>query len=133
MYIVLTNASGELSISAFSHIVSDPRVAGIPLILETPAFDGPGSALAEGMEIWQKEVEVLHRIGDAPKRGGDAELEEWAEEIQVVVGEMKSKKDAKEKEKKGRTQGRSAGGKVKKRRKVEDDEGEDSCDSHDDE
>lgn len=95
---------GELSLTAFSHILTDPRTQNIPLILETPAFDGPGSGLTEGMEVWAKEVEVLKRISDTmTAKDGDKNQEEsgvllgeWTEEIKEVVKEMRVHKEAKQ-------------------------------------
>ncbi|TCD66811.1 hypothetical protein EIP91_000947 [Steccherinum ochraceum] len=95
---------GELKLSTFSHILTDPRTQGIPLILETPAFDGPGAKLTEGMDVWKTEVDVLGRIaahasedeevaGDEGRR--EEELVKWTEEIRDVVGEMKKTKEAK--------------------------------------
>lgn len=94
---------GELSITTFQHILTDPRTQHIPLILETPAFDGPGSALASGMDVWSKEVEILKQISgdhvqDEKERAGLEEM--WADEIREVVLEMKAGKEAKEEAKK---------------------------------
>ncbi|KAH8099663.1 AP endonuclease [Cristinia sonorae] len=96
---------GELSLKAFLHILTDPRTQSIPLILETPAFDGPGSALAQGMEIWAKEVEVLKRM--SARAGSEVEdedevLEDWAGEIKEVVLELRGKKDAKDAKRKSK-------------------------------
>ncbi|EGO21301.1 hypothetical protein SERLADRAFT_373106 [Serpula lacrymans var. lacrymans S7.9] len=42
---------GHLGLRAFHHIVTDPRLQNIPLVLETPSF--------ETTEIWTKEIETF--------------------------------------------------------------------------
>jgi AP endonuclease-1 len=60
---------GQIGLSAFRCIMRDPLMAGIPLVLETPAADNP---LESGeLAIWKKEIELLYRI----QAMGD---EEWA-------------------------------------------------------
>ncbi|THH26742.1 hypothetical protein EUX98_g7445 [Antrodiella citrinella] len=100
---------GELSLSTFAHILTDPRTQNIPLILETPAFDGPGSGLAEGMEVWAQEVEVLNRISAAADENNDrlgevlsSSLGEWTKEIRDAVEGMRAKKEAKKEAKDGK-------------------------------
>ena len=56
--------SGHLGIAAFQHILNDPRVQNIPLILETPSFEQPA-------EVWGKEIEVLMKLS-----GSSGNLEE---------------------------------------------------------
>ncbi|EPS98992.1 hypothetical protein FOMPIDRAFT_136203 [Fomitopsis schrenkii] len=80
---------GELGLAAFAHIVADPRTRGLPLVLETPAYDEPGPSAArlgkQGMDVWRKEVEVLNRL--AGEEGvGVERMEEWTGEIREVVG-----------------------------------------------
>ncbi|EDR06513.1 uncharacterized protein LACBIDRAFT_251065, partial [Laccaria bicolor S238N-H82] len=55
---------GHLGIPAFQHILNDPRVQNIPLILETPSFEKPA-------EVWGKEIEVLMKLS-----GSSGNLEE---------------------------------------------------------
>ncbi|KAI0748814.1 hypothetical protein BC629DRAFT_166615 [Irpex lacteus] len=98
----------HLTLHTFSHILSDERTQGIPLILETPAHDGKGKGKRKvsgstEWEVWKKEVEVLGRIAtlsqpltlplsesrDAlDKKSEEYEqlLETWTEEIRGVVG-----------------------------------------------
>ncbi|KAI0074196.1 AP endonuclease [Panus rudis PR-1116 ss-1] len=128
---------GELSLSTFSHIVTDPRTKNIPLILETPAYDAPGSGLLDGMEVWKKEVEVLNRLSSNPD-ASQGELDAWTQEIRKVVREASSKKNAKggkQKEKEtDRTGGKVGDGKGKakktmareKRKTVEEEDEESS-------
>lgn len=49
------NLRGFLGIRTFAHILSDPRVQDIPLILETQSFEKP-------REVWGKEIQVLQRL-----------------------------------------------------------------------
>ncbi|KAF9040461.1 AP endonuclease [Hymenopellis radicata] len=42
---------GHIGLSAFRHILADPRVQDIPLVLETPSFEEP--------EVWATEIEAL--------------------------------------------------------------------------
>ncbi|KAF5378299.1 hypothetical protein D9615_008792 [Tricholomella constricta] len=46
---------GHIGIHAFHHIMNDPRVQHIPLVLETPSFELP-------RKTWAKEIEVLNRL-----------------------------------------------------------------------
>ncbi|ETW86372.1 hypothetical protein HETIRDRAFT_240647, partial [Heterobasidion irregulare TC 32-1] len=45
---------GALTISAFSHVLSDSRMQGIPLVLETPAHDLDA--------VWSAEIAALNRL-----------------------------------------------------------------------
>lgn len=88
-HLYLSTRSGELGLAAFAHIVADPRTRGLPLVLETPAYDEPGPSAArlgkQGMDVWRKEVEVLNRL--AGEEGvGVERMEEWTGEIREVVG-----------------------------------------------
>lgn len=46
---------GQLGLQAFYHILNDPRVQHIPLIMETQNFDYP-------QEVWTKEIETLNAL-----------------------------------------------------------------------
>ncbi|OBZ69274.1 putative endonuclease 4 [Grifola frondosa] len=79
---------GHLGLTTFAHIVTDPRTKDIPLILETPAFDRPGS----GME---------------KKTDGELDqLKEWAAEIGEVVRTASGLSDARGRKKEGKTKGK---------------------------
>lgn len=103
---------------AFRHVLRDPRVRGIPVVLETPSF--------EGTEVWTKEVEVLNRLSalgldgleDEDEGDGQA-MEAMADEIREVVrrasgaqkgkgagarGGKRGRKDAAEEEEQGEEQ-----------------------------
>lgn len=88
------NSSGHLELSTFTHIMTDPRIQNIPLILETPAFDGPGLKLGEGMSIWQKEIDVLYQISEGIP--SPSELQEWEGAIKEVVSEAAKSQDSKQ-------------------------------------
>ncbi|KAI0786179.1 xylose isomerase-like protein [Abortiporus biennis] len=125
---------GHLKLSTFSHILTDPRTQNIPLILETPAFDGPGGTLAEGMDIWKKEIEVLNKISlstitsSSKTELNEGELETWQDEIEKVVNRVSAEKDAKTKKATSRRSGRK-GTRKRGSNKVK----EDVDDSEDDE
>ncbi|KAF8343392.1 AP endonuclease [Amanita rubescens] len=76
---------GFLGIRTFAHILSDHRVQGIPLILETPSFEKP-------REVWGKEIQVLQRLagvetGSHPNLS-DTDERELANEVREVVKRM---------------------------------------------
>ncbi|KAJ3850271.1 xylose isomerase-like protein, partial [Lentinula lateritia] len=47
---------GHLSIRTFAHILADPRLQDIPLILETPSHEES----SKNWDVWAKEIEVLN-------------------------------------------------------------------------
>lgn len=137
---------GTLGLSTFAHILSDPRVQGIPLILETPSFEKP-------REVWGVELAVLNqlssikqcnsvgsgegggRLADSGSRmAGEArlDLEDLGDEVKKAVatakGPLESKRGAKGKEKavKGKTVSAQSkarkGGVGKRKRKLREDE-----------
>ncbi|KAH9939351.1 AP endonuclease [Epithele typhae] len=133
---------GHLGVQTFDRILSDPRTRGIPLILETPAYDvgtsggGKDSLAKEGMVVWRTEVAVLNRIAGrspgTPTEDGvvvsldDEELDTCRAEVQAVVHEASKSHDGK-----GRKAGQSAskrGGRKGKRHAEDADEDVDSCD-----
>jgi AP endonuclease 1 len=72
-------SSGHIGLQAFHHILTDPRVQNIPLVLETPSFEKP--------EVWGKEVEVLNRLSSTHGNEEKLEWEAMVEEIKAVVEE----------------------------------------------
>lgn len=104
--------------------MSDPRTRHIPLILETPAFDGPGSKLAEGMDIWKKEVEVLHRLSSG--LSASSEIERWTSEVKELVDEANKQNNSKTKKVAGT---RSTRGGKKRKPESEGDDGDASDDT----
>ncbi|OCH92251.1 AP endonuclease [Obba rivulosa] len=120
---------GELKLSTFAHILSDPRTQGLPLILETPAFDAPGTNWRTGgMDVWRSEVAVLHRLADhsGTDAGFEGRLAEWTRELADMVGEASGVRSAKGN--KVNHEGRP----VKKRRKgkAAEDEAEETDEEH---
>ena len=103
-----------------ARILADPRTRGLPLVLETPAYDEPGRLGTQGMEVWRTEVEVLNRLaGGGAGAGvgvGGEDMEEWTREIGEVVGRASGKRDAKGRKAvgdgagRGRTEGKRRGG-----------------------
>ncbi|PCH37672.1 AP endonuclease [Wolfiporia cocos MD-104 SS10] len=102
---------GQLSLQTFAHILADPRTQDLPLILETPAFDTPGSCVlgaTGGMDVWQTEVAVLNHFASTSATQDDAgsapepseeRLREWAEEIRAAVKKASAAKDVRGKKK----------------------------------
>ncbi|KZP19724.1 AP endonuclease [Athelia psychrophila] len=82
---------GHLGLAAFHHILTDTRLHGLPLTLETPSF--------EVEDVWRKEVEVLNRLSalTAPEGQAVGWAQEMAEEVRTAVQYASSGKDAKEK------------------------------------
>jgi AP endonuclease-1 len=81
-YLSSESRRGFLGIRTFAHILSDHRVQGIPLILETPSFEKP-------REVWGKEIRVLERLagdetGNCPNLS-DTNERELASEVREVV------------------------------------------------
>ncbi|TDL19144.1 AP endonuclease [Rickenella mellea] len=114
---------GHIDLRAFSHIVTDPRLKDIPLILETPIFDSPS--------VWKKEIEILNRLSlirsadvevgveDAGDGESDVVFEEMVREVKEEVAVFAAKKEAKA----------GKAGKKKRKKAEREDEGEDgSCD-----
>lgn len=68
---------GQIGLTAFRELMRDPLMAGIPIILETPAADNP---LDVGeLAIWMKEIGLLYEI----QRIEDAEWPQREKEISV--------------------------------------------------
>ncbi|KAG6877383.1 hypothetical protein C0993_007903 [Termitomyces sp. T159_Od127] len=67
---------GHIGIAGFHHILNDPRVQHIPLVLETPSFELP-------KEIWAKEIEALNRLSGVTL--GHETTEEVVEPIRAAV------------------------------------------------
>ncbi|KAK2459507.1 hypothetical protein APHAL10511_008491 [Amanita phalloides] len=70
---------GFLGIRTFAHILSDPRVQGIPLILETPTFEKPE-------EVWGKEIQVLNSLAGIETDGQQSlQEQELADSVREVI------------------------------------------------
>lgn len=129
---------GHLGISAFQHILNDPRVQNIPLILETPSFEQPA-------EVWGKEIEVLMKLSGSSGKieeghGPSKKLEEGGSAVsrrafEAMIrasvklaggdgGAGKSKKVVKAKGKKAKGEGR----KRKKGVDLEEEDEDEECD-----
>lgn len=73
---------GEIGMAAFRFVVQDPRLANIPLILETPTF--------EETEVWRREMEILYELQevDGTEEEVEAKLKEmtesWREELKAM-------------------------------------------------
>jgi AP endonuclease-1 len=69
-----------MGITAFQHILQDPRTRNIPLIVETPSFDQP-------MVVWGKEIAVLQALTSIPP------ATQSEEDLQSLVDELRSAVD----------------------------------------
>lgn len=86
------NLRGFLGIRTFAHILSDPRVQDIPLILETPSFEKP-------REVWGNEIQVLQRLSGIETEDHsnlsdtkEKELTDSVREVIKLVGGSTAKK-----------------------------------------
>ncbi|KAJ3880050.1 xylose isomerase-like protein [Lentinula edodes] len=62
---------GHLSIRTFAHILADPRVQDIPLILETPSHEES----SKNWDVWAKEIEVLNLLSTSSIPNTNAALD----------------------------------------------------------
>lgn len=116
---------GHLSLHAFTHVVSDPRLKNIPLILETPTFESPS--------VWRTEISVLNRLAGQHLKGpclsqpdvqSDVELNETVELVEEI---RQAVWDAAASSKKDTTKGKGVkASKRGKKNKDEDDVDNDS-------
>ena len=75
---ILFISRGHIGLPAFQHILSDRRMQGIPLVLETPSF--------ESTAIWTKEIEVLNQLSTMQDTdGGQAVMAAMKTAIEDVV------------------------------------------------
>ncbi|KAG7090059.1 hypothetical protein E1B28_011676 [Marasmius oreades] len=59
---------GHLKLQTFRHILIDPRVQDIPLVLETPSHEENTG----NWDVWKKEIDVLNRLSSEHVPGGTA-------------------------------------------------------------
>ena len=71
---------GFLGIQTFAHILGDPRIQDIPLILETPSFEKP-------REVWGKEIQVLQRLAgiESHPNLSDTKEKELTDSVREVI------------------------------------------------
>lgn len=76
-------SSGEIGLPCFRLIVRDPRLARIPLILETPTF--------EETAVWRREIEILYELQHVEGSPGDvaARLDEMTRAWRGELAEMR--------------------------------------------
>lgn len=76
---------GEIGLAAFRFVVRDERLAGIPLILETPTF--------EETEVWQREIKLLYELQevDGTDAQVEARLKQMTEDWRKELAEMRRK------------------------------------------
>ncbi|KAF8065397.1 xylose isomerase-like protein [Lyophyllum atratum] len=69
---------GQIGIHAFHHILNDPRVQNIPLVLETPSYELP-------LVTWTKEIETLNRLSGLALDSVTSQGEEIVKGIELAV------------------------------------------------
>jgi len=69
---------GSLGLDAFRHLMNDPRVQNIPLILETPSFERP-------VDMWGKEIAVLQQLSQAVAEQGEND-----EALRSIIGDAQT-------------------------------------------
>jgi AP endonuclease-1 len=116
---VVTNLlSGQIGLTAFREIMRDPLMAGIPLILETPAANNP---LEVGeLCLWMKEIHLLYEIQAIEDDEWDTKQVEIEARWRAERDKLNPPKEKKVKEKKAP----AAKGKAKKKKDEEE------CESH---
>lgn len=70
---------GHVGIQAFGHILRDPRVQDIPLVLETPLGED------ENWAVWEKEINALHTMSISKSGANEEEEAKLLESIRDVV------------------------------------------------
>ncbi|KAI5451430.1 DNA-(apurinic or apyrimidinic site) lyase [Naganishia albida] len=103
---------GEIGLACFRLIVRDPRLAHIPLILETPTV--------EETSVWRREIEILYELQhvDGSEEEVTAKLQEMTDAWKTELAEMRRVSGKGPKEKK------APAAKGKKGKKAEPEEGD---------
>lgn len=118
----IADSRGHIGLTAFREVMRDPLMAGIPLILETPASGNPLEA--GELSLWTKEIQLLYEIQGI-------EDEEWETKKVEIEARWRAERDKlnppKEKKVKAKKE-TVAKGKAKGKAKKDDDE---ACESHD--
>ncbi|OCF43410.1 AP endonuclease 1 [Kwoniella heveanensis CBS 569] len=113
---------GKIGLTGFRCLMRDPLMAGIPLVLETPA---PEKALEVGdLAIWQREIKLLYEIQgiedeEWEKRKGEIE-ERWRKERDSINPPKEKGPKGKGATAKGGKAKPAAKGKGKKGKKAEE-------------
>ncbi|KAK1222695.1 DNA-(apurinic or apyrimidinic site) lyase [Marasmius sp. AFHP31] len=74
---------GHLKLQTFHHILMDPRVQDIPLVLETPSHEEN----TRNWDVWAKEIEVLNRL--SPEHVAEGERNEVELEAELKAEHFK--------------------------------------------
>ncbi|KAF8585172.1 AP endonuclease [Ramaria rubella] len=101
---------GHISLEAFGHIMRDPRLQNIPLILETPT--------KEESSIWQKEIQVLNELSISSP-DDSASIQRMINDIGTAVARTTKMKG---------NNNRNAGNRVKRKREKGEDGGNSDSD-----
>lgn len=73
---------GEIGLTGFRELVRDPRMTGIPMVLETPS--GPEDPVVS--PVWVKEVALLYEIQSVPE-------EEWESKKMEIEARWRKERD----------------------------------------
>ncbi|KZO97759.1 AP endonuclease [Calocera viscosa TUFC12733] len=88
---------GHIGLPTFSHIMTDPRLAHMPMVLETPSF--------EQQEVWGREIDVLYSFERDHKAKAtvywDGKVNQVREIVKWAEGKGKKPSKAGAKRKKG--------------------------------
>ncbi|KZT51174.1 AP endonuclease [Calocera cornea HHB12733] len=88
---------GHIGLPTFSHIMTDPRLAHMPMVLETPSF--------EQQTVWGREIEILYSFEQEHKAEATIDWNAKKGEVQKIVkwaeGQGKKPSKAGGKRKKG--------------------------------
>ncbi|EJU05244.1 AP endonuclease [Dacryopinax primogenitus] len=68
---------GYIGLPTFFHILTDPRLTHLPMVLETPSF--------EQQEVWGREIEVLYSFEKDNKAGTTVSWDSRKGQVQQIV------------------------------------------------
>jgi AP endonuclease 1 len=122
--------TGWLGLKAFHNIVNDPRMHGLPMVLETPIerTDNEGKK-KDDQGVWAREIKMLENLV-----GADLNSEEWKTRIAELQAEGASERERiqlqheKKLEKEGNKKSKGAS-RGKSKKKADKEEAEDDEDS----
>jgi AP endonuclease-1 len=114
---------GELGLLAFANLMADPRLDGLPFILETPMLDGTLNAEGDSGKVWTSEIALLYEVqrvvqASKPEQWpaaleSDANVQELFQGIKAIVDANNELKEAKKAAKKAEKALAKAAGRAK--------------------
>ncbi|KAL1842379.1 hypothetical protein VTJ49DRAFT_5444 [Mycothermus thermophilus] len=116
--------TGFLGLRAFHNLVNDPRLAGLPMVLETPIEEkGPDGKTVNNPQIWADEIKLLESLIEMDPESD--EFREKEKELQARGAAERKRVQEQVDRKAAKDAKKAAKGKTKRRKKGD----EDSCDS----